>query len=218
MEHGSALMHRWRNTLAEYNFTIHYRSGKRQSHVDGLSRLPLEDIRLVGHQVTQTSEPEPSEAPDEVEQAMSNGMAEQQEMQALKAAATGGDWPQYLPSGWKTELRLHESTVRNNEGTVILGPLAGLRVMKLLHAGPGCHPGIRKLTALFRERFWMPGARPTAKLVVRSCKGCQLGKDYGPRKIQQGHTGAFRPWQVVAVDVVGPLPLIQSGKPVHRHF
>ena len=133
-------------------------------------------------------------------------------MQALKTAATGGHWPQYLPSGWKTELKLHQGTIRNNEGTVILGPLAGLRVMKELHDGPGCHPGVRKLTALFRERFWMPAARPTAQRVVRSCKGCQLGKDYSPWKVQQGHTGALRPWQVVAVDVVGPLPLSQGNR------
>ena len=212
MEHGSALMHRWRNTLAEYDFTIHYRSGKRQSHVDGLSRLPLEEIRLVGPQVTPDGEPEPSGTPDEVEQTLSSGEAEQRELQALKAATTGGHWPQYLPSGWKTELKLHQGTIRNNEGTVILGPLAGLRVMKTLHDGPGCHPGVRKLTALFRERFWMPAARPTAQRVVRSCKGCQLGKDYGPRKVQQGQTGALRPWQVVAVDVVGPLPLSQGNK------
>ena len=40
MRTGSALLHRWSATLEEYDFTVHHRPGKVQSHVDGLSRLP----------------------------------------------------------------------------------------------------------------------------------------------------------------------------------
>ena len=38
---GSALLHRWSAALEEYDFTVHHRPGKIQSHVDGLSRLPV---------------------------------------------------------------------------------------------------------------------------------------------------------------------------------
>ena len=38
---GSALLHRWSAALEEYDFTMHHRPGKVQSHVDGLSRLPV---------------------------------------------------------------------------------------------------------------------------------------------------------------------------------
>ena len=41
MRTGSALLHRWSAELKEYNFTVHHRLGKIQSHVDGLSRLPV---------------------------------------------------------------------------------------------------------------------------------------------------------------------------------
>ena len=37
----SALLHRWSAALEEYDFTVHHRPGKVQSHVDGLSRLPV---------------------------------------------------------------------------------------------------------------------------------------------------------------------------------
>ena len=41
MRTGSALLHRWSAALEEYDFTVHHRSGKVQTHVDGLSRLPV---------------------------------------------------------------------------------------------------------------------------------------------------------------------------------
>ena len=41
MRTGSALLHRWSAALEEYDFTVRHRPGKVQTHVDGLSRLPL---------------------------------------------------------------------------------------------------------------------------------------------------------------------------------
>ena len=48
---GSALLHRWSAALEEYDFTVHHRPGKVQTHMDGLSRLsvspaPPEDTLL----------------------------------------------------------------------------------------------------------------------------------------------------------------------------
>ena len=41
MHTGSALLHRWSAALEEYDFTVRHRPGKVQTHVDGLSRLPV---------------------------------------------------------------------------------------------------------------------------------------------------------------------------------
>ena len=42
MRMGSALLHRWSAALEEYDFTVRHRPGKIQTHVDGLSRLPVD--------------------------------------------------------------------------------------------------------------------------------------------------------------------------------
>ena len=39
---GSALLHPWSAALEEYDFTVKHRPGKVQTHVDGLSRLPVD--------------------------------------------------------------------------------------------------------------------------------------------------------------------------------
>ena len=54
MRTESALLHRWSAALKEYDFTVHHRPGKAQTHVDGLSRLtvdpaPPEDTLLHVH-------------------------------------------------------------------------------------------------------------------------------------------------------------------------
>ena len=41
MRTGSALLHRWSAALEEYDFTVHRRPCKVQTHVDGLSWLPV---------------------------------------------------------------------------------------------------------------------------------------------------------------------------------
>ena len=42
MRTGYALLHRWSAALEEYDFTVRHRPGKIQTHVDGLSRLPVD--------------------------------------------------------------------------------------------------------------------------------------------------------------------------------
>ena len=42
MRTGSTLLHRWSATLEEYDFTVKHRPGKSQTHVDGLSCLPVD--------------------------------------------------------------------------------------------------------------------------------------------------------------------------------
>ena len=41
MRTGSVLLHCWSAALEEYDFTVCHRPGKAQTHVDGLSRLPV---------------------------------------------------------------------------------------------------------------------------------------------------------------------------------
>ena len=44
MRTGSALLHRWSAALEECDFTVKQRPGKAQTHVDGLSRLPIDPV------------------------------------------------------------------------------------------------------------------------------------------------------------------------------
>ena len=45
MRTESALLHRWSASLEEYDFTVQHHPGKSQTHVDGISRLPVNPPR-----------------------------------------------------------------------------------------------------------------------------------------------------------------------------
>ena len=42
MKSESALLYRWAQALEDYEFEVKYRPGKKQGHVDALSRLPVQ--------------------------------------------------------------------------------------------------------------------------------------------------------------------------------
>ena len=48
MKHESALLHRWATQLEDYDFEVLHRPGENQGHVDALSRLPLDNVHLLG--------------------------------------------------------------------------------------------------------------------------------------------------------------------------
>ena len=53
MKHDSALLHRWAAQLEDYDFEVLHRPGKNQGHVDALSRLPLDNMNMLGtHRIT----------------------------------------------------------------------------------------------------------------------------------------------------------------------
>ena len=82
-----------------------------------------------------------------------------------------------------------------------------------LHAGMvGGHMGEEKLVHRLLERFYWPGCAERAKEWCRTCPKCVTRKTGGPKRIAELktiHTGY--PMQVVAVDIMGPLPTTSDG-------
>ena len=185
MSTESALLHRWSSELEEYNFTIKHRPGKLQGHADGLSRLPIHqpEVECIASLITEDNE----------------------EDDQLREAVAGTAWPPWLAEKWRGKLRVCNGRVMNHEGQVMLGPKAARKFLSSLHSAQGGHPGFKKTLALFRSRYYTDGAPTLARDVTSQCLGCQIGTDYKLKTEVKGHITASRPWELVAVDVMGPL-------------
>ena len=48
MKNESALLHRWAAQLEDYDFEVLHRPGKNQGHAEALSRLPQDNVHLLG--------------------------------------------------------------------------------------------------------------------------------------------------------------------------
>ena len=74
------------------------------------------------------------------------------------------------------------------------------------------HSGINKTLARLHLTWYWPGMSADTRRLIRSCEVCQSAKhggtagSVGTRRLYAG-----RPWQVVAVDLVGPMPETPRG-------
>ena len=143
MKSEDALLYRWAAALEDFDYEIKHRPGKKQGHVDALSRLPV--------------------------------LAVQQEIRRA-----------------------------------LLTERATYDVLQQLHRD--CHMGVKKMTRTFNKRFQGTRTHVQAEQIVRECAGCQKGTDYKPRKKVTGHITSQRPWDMLSVDVVGPLPRTRQGQ------
>lgn len=82
-------------------------------------------------------------------------------------------------------------------------------VLKILHnSTTGGHLGVQKLQAKVKDRFYWPGWFEDVKKWCRECTECASRKNAGanPRAPLQS-TVVSRPFERIAVDMLGPLPL-----------
>ena len=141
MRTGSALLHRWSAVLEEYDFTVHHRPGKAQTHTDGLSRLPVD--------------PAPPE-----------------------------------------DTLLHVHVLHTEE--------EARKLAQELHSAT--HLSGQALWKLFSDLCSYKSGRRLCLEVAQSCPQYQMGSDYGHRQKTTGAIQSQGPWDMLSMDIVGPLP------------
>jgi transposase InsO family protein len=85
------------------------------------------------------------------------------------------------------------------------------KLLKDLHNDPsaGGHLGSRILLKKFNERYKSQYARKLSETVVKECEACQRHTDYTSHELAQKVNGEMKPacpWDILALDLVGPLP------------
>jgi len=74
------------------------------------------------------------------------------------------------------------------------------------------HAGVQRVLTKLRLRWYWPNMERDVRLRIKQCEICQASKhgrlpgEAGRRRLYAG-----RPWQVVAVDLVGPMPMTPRG-------
>ena len=224
-------LQRWSVTLAEYDFTVEYRPGKRHTHVDALSRLSVQDARGIGAPHIDL----PSEAtvdaaypqhhtlpPVDWKTAQDNDP----DFHVLRNfLQTGNEQEVRLPSWFSILPRLLRSRfILGDTGIIIEGDAPGKRarwlvpqslrqvLIKRYHAGSqGAHLGATKLFAQLSLKYFWPHMLETVRDFVKACERCQRVKAI-PRIHQPSRIlNREALWSTVAFDFFGPLRRTARG-------
>ena len=226
---------RWLETLQEYDFEIIHRKGRLHCNADALSRIPcdqqdfengfagendvaIQASALVGRtaeDIKILQEDDPLLGP--VKEAKSNNLQPSKEEQKR-----GSPSMRRLYQLWD-QLQLIEGVlyckfpqkkfVSVCSDKLVVPEVLKKDILNSLHEGPfGGHLGEDKTLEKLKERFYWPGQYNDVRDWCRTCSVCASRKTPAPKpraSLKPVRVGS--PMQLVAVDILGPLPESRAG-------
>ena len=99
---------------------------------------------------------------------------------------------------------------RAGQARVWVPPHRRADVLEEAHRG---HVGIHRMAARVSNEYVWPGWHTDVRRYAAACAACQRTSPAPRRQVgRRGALNAVRPWQLVAMDMAGPLPTTPSGK------
>lgn len=183
---GSRLT-RWTIKLSEYDFEVIHRPGKANSNADALSRIPIVKVGTTPEEVLQNQEKE--EEIHEIKKILE------------KYEKDEAGFVYYIDNRGRRRLVVPK-TNRND-------------IMSAHHDTPfGGHQGIERTTELIKERYYWKNMDIDIENYVKTCEKCNKKSATNVEKApvpMQLTTPVTRPFQKVAMDIVGKLPKTHKG-------
>ena len=202
---------RWRLLLEEYNPTLKYIKGEKNTMADCISRAAT-----VHDCPTETSAVEFEEilalTPEikEVRFPMDTGRVRTEQQLELKAdrkfrlhCRASRDW------GYKM---VHDTEILFHKGRIYVPKALRHEVLTWYHHFL-CHPGATRLEKTIAQTMTWPKLPTECKAFVRVCAVCQCAKK---GTIKYGHLPAkhaeYTPWDKLCVDIIGPYTITLDKK------
>ena len=224
---------RWLERLQEYTFTVVHRPGNQHTNVDALSRVPCNQCGRVthvyspAHLAAQIGIVSQGHSAADVHDQQLNDSSIGPVLKAKERGATPNldevkTWSResrQLVQMWSS-LKVDNSVLwrlcidgRSQHLQLVLPSVVRESVLQDLHSGSmGGHVGESKMMHLVRERYYWPGWKESVKEWCRKCRTCSTRKMAPPSKRAPLQTlQAGYPLQIVAVDILGPLPVTAQG-------
>ena len=205
----SARIERWVLRLQPYNYKVC--CVKSQDNIaDALSRLTKipasEKYRYDDEHVRMVAL---SAVPIALKiQEIESASAEDEDLQAVRSCLISGNWETApKPYVWVRNELTYIGQVILRGTRIVIPNILRKRVLELAHEG---HQGVVKMKERLRSKVWWPGVDKDAERKCRECYGCQLvTKATVPPPVKTTRMPE-RPWQDLALDLLGPMPTGES--------
>ena len=224
---------RWLEALQEYHFTIEHRKGRLHGNADAMSRKPCTQCGRESHIVTEEITLALIEEQNTAIPARSNEDIRRLQMedpsigfvlrakeanerpspdilkgQSLTVRRLMQSWPRLLLVNGILWRRYDDLETKQEWRQLVVPQSLREEVMEELHAGVmGGHLGESKTLQQLKRRFYWPGHSLDVKIWCQTCSICASRKTATPKNCAPLQTiKAGSPMQVIAVDIMGPLP------------
>lgn len=201
----SARIERWVLRLQPYDFTVKYVPGP-QNIADTLSRLvqtTKETSRNVAEEYVRNVAMYAVPIAVPIKE-MEKESGDDEELTQIRQCIQNNEWNSSPPAykAVRTELCVVGKLVLRGVRIVVPRKLRR-RVLDLAHEG---HQGMVKSKQRLRSKVWWPGIDGEMERRCKTCPGCQLvSNPCLPEPVKRTKL-PDRPWQMLAVDLLGPLP------------
>ena len=220
---------RWLERLEEFQFEVVHRKGKIHCNADAMSRIPSDQLDNAHVTVVLPAVVVKGRSQEDIRNCQVNdelvGPIYQAKLEGIRPSerSVKGKDPKYrrLVQIWD-QLVIKDGLLwrlfENNSGSNSIYQLVVLGVLKSevlcdIHEGIlGGHLGVDKSLGKLKERFYWPGHFNDVKHWCSTCVSCATRKPGGPKRkgpLQPVIVGY--PLQLVAVDILGPLPETSGG-------
>lgn len=202
---------RWAVRLQQYDFVIIHRKGKEHIVPDTLSRsVPAVD-----------SVEDTSTSPRIVDTDLALSIQDKWYVQMMKRIS---DSPSKYPMWWIDKNKLFKRTKQtsypglsngDSPWRLVVPKEKRSEIIRSHHDPPTCgHLGVSRTLSRISQRYYWPMMKNDVAKFIKRCFVC-----LGTKPLQQAPPGqmlsqqptAIKPWQVISVDIVGPLPRSTSG-------
>ena len=231
----SGRLARWRLRLAEFEFSIQYRPGIKNSLADGCSRVTsqggdtnkCDDAIPTFIMETDETEYEYDEdcytihTGDNHAITFPEAITLEDIFDAQQVDDECREWKKtvnikgtkfHLEGQHRKEL-LYRSSTENSELRLVIPASLRKRLLYLSHypvtAG---HPGIRKMYKTISQHYYWPGLSMDVYQTVKKCSHC--AREAGLLRKRKQHVSLFpahEPLEFLAIDILGPLPKTPRG-------
>lgn len=210
----SSRLTRWALQLAEFDYVVEHKPGKRHTNADALSRAKIDVVTKCGEassraKIADTNQViQPGRSDTSIEEEILTAQQEDETCQRLRRGTLKGRvrirkellyWRdgQFSKGGWK----------------LVVPKLLQRKIMDSCHATPWAgHPGVARTIARIRQRYYWPRMREDVEVYVRECVSCAKRKGPVSNTVPlQLFKEPVRPYEMISLDVVGPLPITRAG-------
>ena len=195
---------RWATRLLQYNYSVEFIPGKKNTIADALSRVPheSEDSNLELYAVHLSDFQATPLSLDEIRKETAADMELQSVIERMEIGWPDrySQLPETVKKYWnvRKDLSLIDGVLYRNEKVIVPAILRG-RILNFAHEG---HMGISKCKTRIREYFWWPGLNFDVEMKLRTCGCCHEAARESPVQVPNY---ASKPWHQVAIDIKGPI-------------